>query len=159
MKSCIPLFAVLLLAGALLLRPHSHKIPRVVHADTGCDATSLNGGYGFNLTGFFFDNFGNTNFFSDSGRLVGDGQGGLTGKQTASVNGGVARADAITGSYTMNSDCTGSMTTNSASVGSLTLDFVLTNNGNEIQLIEADRGSDIAGSGKKQIIPVPVSGT
>src|SRR5260370_17562349 len=92
MKSCIPLFAVLLLAGALLLRPHSHKTPRVVHADTGCDATSLNGAYGFNLSGFFFDNFGNPNFFSNSGRLVADGQGALTGNQTAPITGGIPPA-------------------------------------------------------------------
>ena len=158
MKSWIPLLAVLLLAGALLLRPHSQKTPRVVHADTGCDATSLNGAYGFTLTGFFFDNFGNTNFFNDVGRLVADGQGGVSGKQTAAVNGGIARGDTLTGNYTLNSDCTGSMTASSPSVGSLTLDFVLTNNGNEIQFVEADRGSDIAGTGKKQVIPVAPSG-
>ena len=158
MKSWIPLLAALLLAGALLVRPHPGKIPRVVHADTGCDATSLNGAYGFNLSGFFFDNFGNTNFFSVAGRLVADGAGGITGKQTVAINGGVARADSITGSYTMNADCTGSMTTNSATAGNSTLDFFLTNNGNEFQFVEADRGTNIAGSAKKQVIAVTTSG-
>src|SRR5262245_24944927 len=124
MKSWIPLFAALLLAGALLVCPHSHKGARVLHADTRCDATSLPGAYCFKLTVFLFDNYSNTNFFSKASRVFAESQGGISRKHTVEINRAIALDDTLTGTYTLSSDCTGSMTTNSHGAGASTLDFV-----------------------------------
>jgi hypothetical protein len=150
-------FAAFFLAGALLTRHQPFRAPRVVHAQTGCDATSLNGAYGYTYTGFYFDQFGNTNFLSVSGRFVADGQGNLTGKESDSFSGQVLRGDPYTGTYTIDSDCTGTLSTSSQAVGSAAYDFVLVNNGAEIQLVETDGGTNITGVGKKQSIPVPAA--
>lgn len=159
MKSWIPLLGALLVAGALLVRPQPRKTPRVVHADTGCDATILNGAYGYSASGSFFDNGGGVNFISAAGRLVFDGQGNISAKDTVSIDGSVTRAEAYAGTYTVGSDCTGSLIVNQHGVGiSLTFDFALANNGNEIHLIDTDH-TNLTGTAKKQIIAAPASGT
>ena len=150
MKLGIIFFAVLLAAGALFVHFQTQKAPRVVHAQTGCDATSLNGAYGYTYTGFYFDRAGNTNFLSVSGRFVADGQGNITGKESDSFSGQLLKGDPYTGTYTINSDCTGSLSTSSQAVGGAAYDFVLVNSGAEIQLVETDSGTNVTGSGKKQ---------
>jgi hypothetical protein len=152
MKSWIPILAGLLVAGALLVQQRPHITPRVVHADGGCDATSLNAAYGYSISGFFYDNLGNLNTYNSVGRVVADGQGNITGKDTASTDGSTTSGETLTGTYTVNSDCTGSLTINSPSSGNLKLDFVTTNNGNELQLIVTNGGANLAGSAKKQSI-------
>lgn len=128
----------------------------VVHASDGCDASSLNTTYGYTLQGFYFDNRGGLNFLSAAGAFVADGQGNLTGKETDSFSGTVIRSDTYAGSYTVNSDCTGTLTTNSQTVGTSIYDFVLTNNGNTLQMVEADSGTNVSGSARKQTIATTV---
>src|SRR5579864_8712684 len=100
--------ALILATGAFWLLRHVARSPRIVHAAT-CDATALNGTYGYTQNGFFFDNAGNTFFYSAAGSFLADGQGNLTGKETNSVNGGVTQAAPYAGTYNVNSDCSGSM--------------------------------------------------
>jgi hypothetical protein len=50
----------------------------------------------------------------------------------------------------VNSDCSGSLTTMSKAVGTANYDFVLTNGRNQIQLIEADNGTNVTGQATKQ---------
>ncbi len=122
----------------------------ILHAAT-CDAASLNGTYGYTFSGFFFDSFGNLNFFSSSGHFTADGQGNLTGIETDSFSGTIVRGATFTGTYTVNPDCSGSYTTNSSAVGGpFTYDFVLTDAGNGLQVVEADDSTNITGTARKQ---------
>ena len=150
MKICVTFFTVLLVAGALWVRFQPAWTPRVVHAQSGCDVTSLNGAYGYSLAGFYFDNTGGTNFFSGSGLFTADGQGNVTGKESDAFSGQIVRADAVTGTYTVNSDCSGTLTTVSKASGTALYDFVLTNSRNQMQLVEADEGTNVTGQANRQ---------
>lgn len=107
----------------------------------------MQGAYGYTLTGYFFDNSGNYHFYSSVGSFVADGLGNLTGKETDSSDGGVVRFDPYKGSYSVNSDCTGTFSTNSSSLGIFNYDFVLTNGGAGLQVVENDSGTNIQGTG------------
>ena len=145
------LVAALLLAGAFSLAVQSRKAPRVVHAQTGCSVATLNGTYGYTLSGFYFDNFGNTGLFSAAGNLTADGQGNLTGQETQSATGSIIRAAAYTGTYTVNADCSGTLTPSSQAIGgTFAYDFVITDAGTGLHLVEADRGTNITGAARKQ---------
>ena len=150
MKIKIALIAALVLTGAIGVRVLFRGAPHVVHAQTGCDATSLNGIFGYNFTGFYFDNIGNTQFFSGSGHFQADGQGNLTGTESDSFSGQIIKADPYTGTYTVNSDCSGSFTTTSKAVGSANYDFVLTNGRNQMQMVETDSGTNVSGQATRQ---------
>ena len=150
MKIGLTLFAVLLVAGGLWVRFQPERAARVVHAQTGCDVTSVNGSYGYSLSGFYFDNAGNVNFFSAAGLLAADGQGNITAKESDSFDGQITQADPLTGTYKMNSDCTGSLTTISKVNGSANYDLVLTNSRNQIQLVETDAGNNVTGQAARQ---------
>ena len=156
-KSLVILIAALAIGGMMLMLPQ-RKAPRVVHAQAGCDATSFNGAYAYNFTGQFFDNVGYTHLFTAAGRFLADGQGNLAGTDTTTIDDNLYRGQTYTGTYTMNADCTGSINMSSSTIGSSAFDFALANNNNEIQLVEADRGVNITGAGKKQTIAAPASG-
>ncbi|MBZ5612165.1 MAG: hypothetical protein LAP38_28230 [Acidobacteriia bacterium] len=144
------LLAAFLMAAALSVWPQPGRTPSVVHAAT-CDATSLNGTYGYTFSGFFFDSSGNLNVFSSSGSFNADGQGNLSGTETDAFSGTIVRAATYTGTYTVNSDCSGSYTTNSDMVGGpFVYDFVITDGGNGVQVVEADDGTNITGTARKQ---------
>ncbi len=150
MKIKIALIAALVITGAILARIQFRGAPHMVHAQTGCDATSLNGSFGYNFAGFYFDNVGNTQFFSGSGRFQADGQGNLTGTESDSFSGQVVKADPYTGTYAVNSDCSGSFTTTSKTVGTANYDFVMTNGRNQIQMVETDSGTNVTGQATRQ---------
>jgi hypothetical protein len=155
MKNWIIVAAICLIAGALVVHPQGPqhaKTARVVHADNGCDATSLNGNYSYSVQGFYFDNFGNLNVFSAAGYFVGDGQGNMSVKDTISIDGSITRSETYGGNYTVNSDCTGTMTTNSPTAGSLVYDFSFAGNNNDMMLVDADGGTNITGSAKRQTL-------
>src|SRR5260370_742853 len=156
MRSRIITAAIVVIAAVGCLA-YQRRAPRIVRADGGCDATILNGGYGYSLTGPIFDNAGNLNFFSVAGRFLPDGQGGLNGKDTFSFDGSIVRGRTYTGTYTVNSDCTGSITLSDPTNGTINADVVITNDGNELQLVAYDNGSNITGSAKRQAIPVPAA--
>lgn len=149
--------AVIVVIAAVGCLAYQRRAPRIVRADAGCDATILNAAYGYSFTGPIFDNAGNLNFFSVAGRFLPDGQGGLTGKDTFSFDGSILRGRTYTGTYTVNSDCTGSITLSDPINGTIDADFVIVNNGNELQLVAYDNGTNITGSAKRQVIPVPAA--
>jgi hypothetical protein len=156
MRSRIITAAIVIIAAVGCLA-YQRRAPRIVRADAGCDATILNAAYGYSFSGFIIDNAGNLNLFSAAGRAVPDGQGGLSGKDTFSFDGSIVRGRTYTGTYTVNSDCTGSITLSDPTNVTINADFVITNNGNELQLVESDRGSNISGSAKRQVIPAPAA--
>jgi hypothetical protein len=153
MKSWITLLAICLVASALMVRPRqSNRAAGIVHADNTCDVTTLNSAYGYKMDGSFFDNQGYTNYLSAAGFFVADGQGNLSFKDTLTLDGGTTQSETYTGTYKMNSDCTGSLTANSPGAGvSLGFDFVMTANGNEMQMVNTN-GTNITASAKKQVI-------
>jgi hypothetical protein len=150
MKLGFTFLAMLLVAVGLWMRFQPERTPQIVHAQNGCDVTSLNGSYGYTLSGFYFDNVGNTNFLSAAGLFTADGQGNIAAKESDSFSGQTLRADPLTGTYTVNSDCTGSLTTNSKSAGNASYDFVLTNSRNQMQLVETDGGTNVTGQASRQ---------
>jgi|SRR5579871_1442381 len=123
---------------------------RVVHAQSGCTVASMQGGYGYTVTGYYFDNMGNYNFYSAAGNFVADGAGNLKGKETDAFNGGVVRGDPYTGTYSVNSDCSAALTTNSAALGPANYDIVLSNGGTTMQMVESDTGTNVSGVGARQ---------
>jgi hypothetical protein len=134
---------------SLAVISYRHTTIHTVHAQNGCDATSVSGPYGYAFSGFLTDNQGYYHFFSASGRIVADANGGLNGHDTISVDGSVTRGRSYAGSYQVNSDCTGSITLGNTT-GSATADFVVTNGGNEIQFIQSNPGSNVTGFAKRQ---------
>jgi hypothetical protein len=150
MKIGFTFLTTLLVAVQLWIWFQPERAHRIVHAQNGCDVTSVNGSYGYTLSGFYFDNVGNTNFLSAAGIFSADGQGTITAKESDSFSGQTLRGDPLTGTYTVNSDCTGSLTTTSKSAGNASYDFVLTNSRNQIQLVETDGGTNITGQATRQ---------
>jgi hypothetical protein len=110
-----------------------------------CKVGSLKGTYGYTVTG--------TNVGSGPVATVGifatDGAGTLSGSETDSSNGVVAKRT-VTGTYAVNGDCTGS-TTFTDNFGRTThLDFVIDQKGTEICFIETDPGTVTTGIARKQ---------
>jgi hypothetical protein len=125
---------------------------RSVHAQTGCDLTSFSGAYGYNQNGYVYDSQGNLYFLASTGRIVSDGNGGVTGGDTYSFDGTIAKRT-FTGTYSMNADCTGSATlqiTVGNSSGSAHGDLVVVTNGNEINFVQTDPNYILSGIFKKQ---------
>jgi hypothetical protein len=85
------------------------------------------------------------------GRIVVDGNGGLTGSLTVSVSGRIARAQHVNGTYVVNPDCTG---TEQFTIGAdptvRSADFVIAERGREIQFLETDSGTVFSGTATRQ---------
>ncbi|MBN9656775.1 MAG: hypothetical protein J0H49_01275 [Acidobacteria bacterium] len=133
--------AMLVLAGALAAP--------LTFADTVCDASSLKGAFSFRLSGSSWDSQGYLYFHGVAGRLVSDGAGALTGSNTYNYDGTVYR-QTLTGSYTISDDCTGTVTLTGTASGTTHYDIVLTNNGQEAEVVQTDSGLTLSGSMKMQ---------
>jgi hypothetical protein len=147
---------VLILGAALfgggMLTSHHLTPVRTVHAQSGCDASTLSGAYGYNLTGYVYDSQGYSYFLASAGRLVPDGGGGLSGTETLSFDGTIVHRT-YTGTYTMNDDCTGSMVwqvTQGNSTVTVHADIVAVNNAREINFVQTDQPFIFSGVFKKQ---------
>jgi hypothetical protein len=149
------LFVLFLGAGTFgggFLASHHWNPVRTVHAQSGCDATTLSGAYGYNLAGFAYDAQGNFYTLASTGRLVPDGNGGLAGSETFSLDGNILHRN-YTGTYTVNADCTGSMVwqvPQGTATANIHADFVAVNNAREINLIQTDTDIIFNGVLKKQ---------
>ena len=152
MRLLTSIFIVCVLAIAVVALATHLSQPRAIHAQTGCDLTSLSGAYGYGLTGYAYDNQGNLYIIASAGRLVADGNGGVSGADTYSFDGTIGKRS-YTGTYTMNTDCTGSVALQ-ISVGNTTGaahgDIVSVNNGNEINFVQTDTNYILSGVFKKQ---------
>ena len=153
MKRLLRSFIVgsVLLGGLLVIYHFSNT--HSVHAQTGCDLTSFSGAYGYNETGYVYDNQGNVYILGSVGRIVADGNGGLTGAETYSFDGTVGKRT-YTGTYSMNADCTGSVTlqsTGGTSTGPAHGDIVAVNNSREINFVQTDTNYIFSGTLKKQV--------
>jgi hypothetical protein len=126
-------------------------------AQTGaCDLTSFNGAFGYSLSGSVYDTRGYVYLIGAAGRMTSDGAGNLTGADTYSFDGNVAKRQ-YTGTYTVESDCTGSVTLTTPNGNSTHFDFVLVNDGKEVSLVQSDSGWIVTGSLKKQTQQAPAA--
>ena len=126
--------------------------PRTANADPGCTVQSLSGPYTYAITGEYFDPRGNLYHFSAAGRIVADGAGSIDGKDTTSDGGFITRGRQYTASYRVNSDCTGTMVFQPGA----NMDMVITNNGKNINFIQTDQSTNIAGTAQQQFPADPV---
>jgi hypothetical protein len=138
------LVSAIALIGVLLTVPR-----RVARAQNVCDAAALTGGYALAGSGTVYDNRGNLYFLASTGRLVLDGAGTLSGKDTFSGDGYLSRRT-LTGKYSLNEDCTGSLEIQTNDNVTLHADLVVLNNAKEINFIQTDDGFIFSGSLKKQ---------
>lgn len=140
MKSKISIFlaGVISLFG-IFLAIHLHRAP-IAHAQSACDATTFTGAYGYSESGYAYDIQGNTYILASTGRMVADGNGGLTGTETLSFDGTIVRRQ-YTGTYTMTGECVGSVTMQFASAsagGTIHGDIVAVNNARQINFVQTD---------------------
>jgi hypothetical protein len=136
--------AALLLVGAA-------KLPAQTETKA-CDAKSFTGAYGYKWSGFVYDNQGYSYFLGAVGRMVSDGAGNLTGSHTYSFDGTVIKQQ-YTGTYTVNEDCTGSITQTTVNAGSSHFDFVIVNDGAEVDVVQTDAYFVLTGELKRQQNP------
>lgn len=143
MKKHVWSVVALALAGASLTMSLGYRPTQIVHADTtpaACDATTLNGAYGYTLSGYAYDSQYNIYIVAAAGRFVADGNGAVTGSDTMNFDSSVSKRK-MTGSYTMNADCTGSVTlayNDGTSTQNVHGDVVAVNNGKEVNFTQTD---------------------
>ena len=93
--------------------PCSKSAVKETHAaNAECSPATLNGQYIFSGRGFI-EPLAPTVQRVHSGIFVFDGAANLSGRETSSRGGNVARGQALKGSYTLNADCTGTITMDS----------------------------------------------
>jgi len=124
----------LAIAGAMVLA--LSLAPAVKAADKGCTNASLKGTFSHIGTGFITASAGT---LAGVGTDTFDGNGGITGAATLSVNGHAA-AVSETGTYQVNPDCTGTYTVKSSTGGSTTAFFAIDDGGNEVKAVCTDPG-------------------
>lgn len=110
--------------------------------EDSCSKASLNGGYGFLVTGTIIG----LGPLAIVGLAKFDGAGNLTRTETAVINGNVLPPETIVGTYSVNPDCTGS-TTDALDHHS---QFVIVNHRSEILSVGTDTGAVNTISLKKQ---------
>jgi hypothetical protein len=89
--------------------------PLLEAAEKTCSTATLQGAYGYTVTGFFPGGVP----FAAVGKIVFNGSGLVTTTRTLSNGGTIVRADTGSGTYSLNADCTGSFTIQQAGWGSL----------------------------------------
>jgi hypothetical protein len=123
-----------------------------------CSTESLNGAYGFGISGWTYDSSGTGWGFAESGKAVADGAGNLSLEGTASQTGTIS-SGTVPGRYSVNSDCTGTAILTNAQGTSDHLNFVIVARGREIQFIETDPTTVISGSASALGDVAPPSGS
>lgn len=157
-KQLVKLFMVLAIAGTFALsaaaQTASVKSGYAIQLRR-CSENTIGGSYGSNITGTFFlpPALGSTNptpvLLASVGRMTFDGVGNVSGKDTNSFGGDVTRYP-INGTYTVDRDCTGTLTINMPNGFVLTNDFVILDEGKEINLIQTNPGTVVTGVLKRQ---------
>ena len=125
--------------------------PAVGQAGVGCSNLNLHAAYGFTNTGVLLQG-GARQDVASVGRLVYDGQGGVSGTGTLSLNGLVIEGT-LTGRYQVNADCTGfdqlAFTHSNTSIPSQLVfedNFVIVDKGLKVKLIDKDQGAVVTGT-------------
>lgn len=118
------------------------------HAGVQCTQASLEGDWGFTLSGTVAPAPGVIPAAA-VGVFTVDRAGQVSGHDTTSANGAVF-PETFSGTATVNHDCTGSATINSSVLGPTHFDFVLVAKKRELLLIRTDLGTVVFGSAQQQ---------
>jgi len=106
------------------------------YALASCTNATLVGNYGFTVTGVNSSG----SLTASVGQLTADGKGNFTGIETVSDAGVISSNVALTGTYTLKTNCTGTTTiTSSGSSGNFSL--VVVSNGAQIEITRTDAGT------------------
>ncbi|MBV9265578.1 MAG: hypothetical protein JO061_05355 [Acidobacteriaceae bacterium] len=113
-----------------------------------CSLHSLSGPYTYVFEGAKSARHENEsqNTFSAVGRFLADGNGNLSGTETVNNGGAITIDKQYTGTYSVSNDCTGS--SNIPGLGDMY--FVITNDGQNVDFIRTDSGTNIVGKAQQQ---------
>lgn len=127
---------LLVACAALLLTGLSAQ----AKTEKSCSLSTLQGSYGYTVTGFIPGSSPANVPFAAVGRIVFDGRGGVTTVRTLSAGGTVVQNDPGSGMYSVNADCTGKFTISAPPLGILSLDLVVDDDGSQIRAIVTNTG-------------------
>jgi hypothetical protein len=125
----------------------------VVHAQGGCSVATLSGGYGFNNPGFTTPSHsvkGTEIPFVVVGVLNFDGAGNLLSSPYTVAFKGTATTNAVTGTYSVNSDCTGSIAFTGGGAAGLNFNIAIVSGGSELFGIYTNPSFTASFDAKKQ---------
>ena len=140
MKPTTSVCLIALVVSTGIFLEHYLNRPAVAHAQTACGPSVFTGSYGYTQSGYAYDAQGNIYIIASTGRMVADGNGGLTGSETVSFDGNILRRT-YTGTYTMTEDCVGAVTLTFATTSAgaaLHGDIVAVNNARQINFVQTD---------------------
>jgi hypothetical protein len=126
MKSTKLLVAVLAAGLAMPALPSS-----------ACSNASIKGSYGFILTGV---NSSST-LAAIVGEITADGKGGLTGSETISNDGVISSSVAVTGSYSMKSNCNGTASITPTGFPTANYRLTIASAATQIDMVDTDSGT------------------
>jgi hypothetical protein len=110
---------------------------------TNCVLESLNGAYAYTITGAFIDTNGNSNPYTDSGKITFNGTGSFSlGGEISDV--GTVASLSVSGSYATHSNCTGTATFTDPNLGALSMNLTVVNGG--VRFIDTDSGTIFSGT-------------
>ena len=93
--------------------------------------------------------------FAINGSFLADGQGTFYGTANESVGGQIVFQAAFKGTYTMRPNCTGTALFAFPNDQFANLEFVLVDDGNEMMILDTDKGTVEFGTAKKQFPRLP----
>jgi hypothetical protein len=111
------------------------------YASASCTDGTLVGNYGFTLTGE--DATGQ--LAATVGQLTADGKGNFTGIFTNSTAGVISSDVALTGMYSVKTNCTGTTTITPSGSTATTFSLVVVSNGGQFELVDTTAGSSTYG--------------
>jgi hypothetical protein len=125
------LFVIVLAAGQLM-----SALP-----NTACSNATLQGGYGFVLTGV---NSSST-LAAIVGEITADGNGNLTGSETISNDGVISSNVALTGTYSIKSTCTGTAKISPSGFPTAKYNLTIVSTAKQIEMVDTDTGTTESG--------------
>ena len=136
---------VTLAALALGIAPTAMAAPH-----TGCSVLSLKGTFSDKDTGYLTAPPSFAGPFAGVNLETFDGNGVLKGSGVSSVNGNIAPTT-FQGTYTVNADCTGTYIIQNSLGLTVHAFFVITDDGNELDIVITDAGTIITCVARRQI--------
>jgi hypothetical protein len=112
-------------------------------ASAACSNSSLNGTYFYWLTGSLAVGTGVASY-AELGKLVADGQGGISGQSNAST-GGVLQSFSLSGSYSIQANCIGTLSLSVNSQPPEALTFQIVEGGTQMAVAFSSSGGVIVG--------------
>ncbi len=134
-----------LVAAALSAVPAANAAPH-----QGCSVLSLRGTFSDRDTGAIITPAAFAGPFAGANLETFDGNGVVKGSGVASINGNIAQST-FQGTYTVNPDCTGTYITQNSLGLTVHAWFVITDNGNQLDIVITDPGTVISCVARKQV--------